>query len=578
MENAQIAEIIDNIASLLEIRGDNPFRLRAYKRAIEVIEALPFSLKSFVAEDSGDLVSIPGIGKGVSEKIHEILETGTCHTLDELLEIYPKGLLEMLHISGMGPKKVKLVFDELGVDSVSALDEAARAGALSVLSGMGVKTEEKIIKAIDEYRSLTGRFTLPTALSYACKIIKELKEVPGVEEARYAGSLRRWQETIGDLDILVTCKDEDESPARVVRAFKGLDGVRDIIASGPTKTTVSLSNGMHVDLRVVPTESFGAALQYFSGSKGHNIALRERARSMGLKISEYGVFTEEGKRVGGKSEEEVYEAVGLRWIPPEIRTNMGEIEAAESGGLPIELKREEIKGDLHMHTVESDGSGTIAEMAEEAMRMGYEYIAITEHSKATGIANGLDDKRLLKHIDRIDKFNHSLKDNGVNFRVLKGSEVDIRGDGRLDYPEDILKRLDIVVASIHSGFSQKKEVMTERVIRAIKTGLVDILAHPTGRLIGIRPPFEIDMEEVFRASKEHGTAIELNCYPERLDLKDSHLKLAREMGVLVAISTDSHSPTHMGNIEYGIHMARRAWLEPKDVLNTRGLSELTGLL
>ncbi len=582
MENSEIARILIDIANLLEIKGDNPFRLRAYRNAILAIEELPYSLETIVKEEikKDTLEAIPGIGKGVSEKIHEMITTGSCHTLDELLEVYPAGLLDMLRISGMGPKKVKLVFEELGVKSIRGLERAAKAGALHTLPGMGVKTEEKLLKAISDYKMIAGggRYTLPAALNAAYSIIEHLKGAPGIERVEYAGSLRRWQETIGDLDILATCKDSGLKEA-VMEHFKGFPGVKEVVMSGETKTTVSLNDGMHVDLRVVEPGSFGAAMQYFTGSKSHNVALRKRAKKKGLKISEYGVFEDKtNKSIAGKTEKDVYRAVGLAYIPPEIRLNLGEIEAAELKKLPKELSVDDIKGDLHMHTVESDGSATIREMAQEAMRRGYEYIAITEHSRATGVANGLDDKRLLKHIDRIDKFNKDLKKQKTPFIVLKGAEVDIRADGSLDYSEDILKKLDIRVGAIHSGFTQSKEKMTARVISALRSSFIDILAHPTGRIINIRAPYEIDMEQVMRAAKEYNTAMELNSYPERLDLKDTHLRLARETGVLVAINTDAHSPDQMENIIYGIHTARRAWLEPKDVLNTLGIKELRKIL
>lgn len=582
MENSEIARILTDIANLLEIKGDNPFRLRAYRNAVLAIEELPYSLESIVKneERKDTLEAIPGIGKAVCEKIHEMVETGHCHTLDELLTEYPAGLLDMLRISGMGPKKVKLVFEELGVKSIRGLERAAKAGAIATLPGMGVKTEEKLVKAIENFKKIegSGRFTLPAALNAAYSIIEYLQKAPGIKRVEYAGSLRRWQDTIGDLDILATCTDGSHKKA-LMEYFKGHEDVGEVVVSGETKTTVSLTDGLHVDLRVVEPRSFGAAMQYFTGSKAHNVELRKRAKKKGLKISEYGVFDDKtGKSIAGKREKDVYKAVGLPYIPPEIRLNLGEIEAAELGKLPKELKLNAIRGDLHMHTTESDGSGSIREMADEAIGRGYEYIAITEHSHATGVANGLDDKRLLKHINKIDKFNEKLKKAKVKFTVLKGAEVDIRADGSLDYPTEILKKLDIRVGAIHSGFMQSKEKMTARVVSALKTGLIDILAHPTGRIINIRAPYEIDMEEVMRAAKENNTAMELNSYPERLDLKDTHLRLAKEMGVLVAINTDAHSPEQMENMIFGIHTGRRAWLEPKDVLNTREIKELLEIL
>ncbi len=578
MENTEIARIFTEIADLLEIRGENPFRVRSYRNAGLIIEGLPVSLESIVERDEASLEDIPGIGKSIHEKIVEILKTGKCRFHQELLKEVSPGLLEVLKISGIGPKKVKLLADRLGIRSVDDLEKAAREHRLHELPGMGERSEHKILKAVEGYKTLriaSRRFRLSVAYPYARNYVEYLRAVPGIIDIEIAGSLRRWKDTIGDVDILVTCR----KGADVMKRFIEYPDVREVVARGETKSTVILKVGLQVDLRVLEKKSFGAALQYFTGSKSHNIAVRDRARRMGLKVSEYGVFDERtGRRVAGEKEEDVYRAVGLEWMAPELRENRGEIEAAESGRLPVLVEERDIKGDLHVHTTESDGANTLEEMVEAAIERGYEYIAVTDHSKAVGIAHGLDEKRLLKQTEDIDRLNERLKDSGKRFRVLKGTEVDIRADGTLDLSPDILKRLDCVVAAVHSGFNMTGKKMTERIVKALGTGLVNILAHPTGRLIGTREPYEVDMEKVMSAAKKYGVFMELNSYPERLDLNDSYCMLARDKGILVSIATDSHGSLHLDHVIYGIHTARRGWLEKKDVLNTRSLSELLKLL
>ncbi|MEE9613982.1 MAG: DNA polymerase/3'-5' exonuclease PolX, partial [Thermodesulfobacteriota bacterium] len=505
MENEDIAGIFNEIADILEIKGENPFRVRSYRNAALVVEGLAVSLNSV---PEGDLEKIPAVGKSIHEKIVEMLRTGRCAAHDELLRETPEGLLEMLKLSGVGPKKVALLYKKLGIESVEALEEAARAGALRTLPGMGEKSELKIIKAIEKYKNLmegSDRFPLVVALAYAHSYVDYIKGLDGVIEAEPAGSLRRWQETIGDVDILVTC----QKGVPVMDRFVAYPEVEEVAAKGETRSTVILKNGLQVDLRVMEEECLGSARQHFTGSKAHNIAVRERAGRMGLKVNEYGVFNEKtGERVAGRTEEEVYEAVGLKWMPPELRENRGEIEAAERGKkLPHLVELKDIKGDLHAHTTASDGASTIEELARAAMAMGYEYIAVTDHSKAVGIANGLDEKRLLRQIGEIDAFNEKLEERGERFRVLKGTEVDIKADGTLDFPEDVLKKLDCVVGAVHSGFDMEREVMTERIIKGMSTGSLNILAHPTGRLIGIREPYELDIERVVAAAAEYGVAL-----------------------------------------------------------------------
>src|SRR3990172_7139792 len=477
MENAEIASFFTEIADLLEIKGENPFRVRSYRNAGLVIEGLSVSIESIVEKDETGLEEIPGIGKSIHEKIVEIIKTKRCGLHDELLKEMPAGLLELLKVSGVGPKKAALLHEKLGVKGVDDLEKAARAHKLKDLRGLGERSEEKILAAIGNYRNLklaSARFKLSVAYPSARKYVEYLRELPGISDIEVAGSLRRWKDTIGDADILVTCK----KGAPVMDRFVNYPEIKEV------------------------------------GSKAHNIAIRDRARRMGLKVSEYGVFSEKsGKFVTGEKEEDVYKAVGLCWIPPELRENRGEIDAAERGEIPDLLEPEDIKGDLHVHTKESDGAFSLEEMAKAAMDMGYEYIALTDHSPAVGITHGLDEKRLKKQMEAIEDFNGRLKKRGIGFRVLKGAEVDIRADGTLDYSGDILKKLDCAVGAVHSSFNMAKEDMTKRILKAMATGGINILAHPTGRLIGAREPYEVDMERVMDAAKKYGVFLELNSYP-----------------------------------------------------------------
>lgn len=575
MENADISKIFHQIADLLEIKGENPFRVRSYRNAGLVIEGLPESVKAIVERNEKELEEIPGIGKSIHEKIVEILKTGKCSYHQELLKELPSGALELLRVQGVGPKKVKLLYDKLGIKNVSDLEKAASAGRLRGLPGMGEKTEANILKGIKGLKGSEGRFKIAVALSYAEPLVEYLKKTPDVLDAQPAGSLRRRKDTIGDIDILVTCK----KSAPVMDRFASYPEVASIVAKGETKSTVILKNGLQADVRVLGKKAYGAALQYFTGSKQHNIAIRDRAKKMGLKISEYGVFREkDDKWITGEKEADVYKAVGLPWIPPELRENRGEIEAAEKNKLPLLVDIKDIKGDLHIHTKESDGSNTIEELAEYAMKKGYQYIAVTEHSKAVGIAHGLDEKRLLKQMDEIDKINSQLVTRNPKLRILKGIEVDIKADGSLDLDEKVLSKLDVVIGAVHSKFNMTEDEMTERIIRAIESGVVNIIAHPTGRLLSSREPYPINMAKVMEAAKRHRVIMELNSYPDRLDLNDIHCKLAKEMGVMVAISTDSHNRLHMENMKFGVYTARRGWLEKKDIINTRPLNNLLKIL
>jgi DNA polymerase (family 10) len=473
----------------------------------------------------------------------------------------------LLSIPGLGPKTAKLLYDKLKVKGMDDLERLAREHKLIGLPGIKEKTEENILKGIEFVKRGTERRPIGTVLPVAEEIMRRIKEKAPVRDIAVAGSVRRWKETIRDIDILCTSTD----PKKVMSVFVGLPHVRDVVAHGPTKSSVVLEDGINVDVRVVEQKSFGAALAYFTGGKAHNIRLREMAVKAGLKINEYGVFREKDeRRIGGEKEEDVYRAVGLPYIPPELREDTGEIEAALEGRLPALVELKDIKGDLHVHSKWSDGSHDIGELAEEAKKRGYEYIAVTDHTKGLGIARGLDEKRLLDEIKEIDALNRKMK----GIRVLKGIECDIRSDHTLDLPDGILKRLDIVVASIHSGFRQPKAKLVARLVAAMKNPLVTIIAHPTGRLIGEREAYDIDVEEVLKTARKTGTALELNAYPVRLDLNDANIKRAKESGVMISIGTDTHKLAHLDYMTYGVAVARRGWLEKGNVLNALGLKEL----
>lgn len=575
MENSDVANIFSHIADLLEISGDNPFRIRSYRNGARIIEGLPLRLGTIVERDDTALEEIPGIGKGLHEKIVEILKTGKCGFYEELLKKHPSTLLDLLAIPGLGPKKVRYLYENKGIETMDALEKAAREGKLSGLPGMGEKTETNILKSIESVRKRSGRSHISTAMARAEALVNYLREIPGVTKAVYAGSLRRWKDTIGDIDILVTCADASS----VMTRFVSHPEVERVIAKGETKSSALFGNQMQVDVRVVDENAFGAALQYFTGSKEHNVALRLRSKKRGLKISEYGVFREsDGSQVAGKEEKDVYKAVGLPCIVPQLREGRGEIEAAEKGNLPDLIDANHIKGDLHMHTTWSDGRDSIEDMARAAMKRGYEYIAITDHSRAVGIAHGLDEERLLRQIEEIDRINDENRKKGSAFTILRGSELDIRADGSLDLDHSVLKKLDIVIGAIHSGFTMSEEEMTKRIIRALSTGLINIIAHPTGRLINRREPYAVNMEKVFHAAREHGTAMEINSHPYRLDLNDIHCRQAIEAGLSLAISTDSHNGEQMENIIYGVNTARRGWIEASSVINTKSIGELRKFL
>lgn len=564
MKNSEISKIFNDIADMLEIKGENPFRIRAYRRAAMNIEGLSKDVSEISKEE---LLKIPGIGQDLAGKIDEYLKTGKIQAYEELKKEIPEELSMLLSVPNLGPKTAKLLFDRLNIKTIDELEQYAREHKLSGLPGIKDKTEENILKGIEMLKRGKERQPLGKVLPIANDIVEKLKKLAPIKKISIAGSIRRWKDTIKDIDILVTSND----PSKVMNVFVHIPDVKDILMKGPTKSSVILKEGIQVDLRVVEEESFGAALAYFTGSKAHNIRLREMASKMGLKINEYGIFREkDDKKIGGEKEEDIYRILGLPYIPPELREDTGEIESAIEGRLPKLLELSDIRGDLHVHTKWSDGSHDFNELIEYAKQKGYEYIAITDHSKGLGVAGGLSIERLLEEKKLIDEINKKLK----GFKLISGAEVDIRSNGELDFPDDVLKQVDIVVASIHSGFRQSKEQLTKRLISAMKNPYVSIIAHPTGRLIGERDPYEIDIEEVFKVAKETNTALEINAYPLRLDLNDTYVKKAKQMGIPIVISTDTHIKNQFEYMSYGVSIARRGWLEKEDVLNTLSYKRL----
>ena len=564
VHNEDIAAIFDEMADLLEIEDANPFRVRAYRNAARSVRSLGRELAEMVAKGE-DLTQLPGIGKDLAAKIVERVQTGKVRALEKLHRKVPASLEDLLHIPGLGPKRVRLLFDELSIETLEQLAEAARAGRLQALPGFGAKTEQRIIDAIVAHRTQERRFLYSVARQYAEPLAAYLGETPGVERVVIAGSYRRGRETVGDLDILVTAV--ADSP--VMDRFTAYDEVAEVISSGTTRATVILRSGLQVDLRVVPAHSLGAALHYFTGSKAHNIQIRRLGQQRGLKINEYGVFKGE-HAIAGESEESVFASVGLHFIPPELRENRGEIAAAREGRLPRLIERRDLHGDLHCHTRASDGHADMETMAIAAREAGLEYLAITDHSRHLSVAHGLDEKRLLQQIEEIDRLNERL--HGIT--LLKGIEVDILEDGSLDLPDSVLAQLDLVVGAVHDHFGLSEKKQTARILRAMEQKYFTIFAHPSGRLLLKREAYAVDMPRVVEAARERGCFLELNAQPLRLDLKDTHCRLARERGVLLSINSDSHGPGGFGNLVCGINQARRGWLEKDDVLNTLPLSKL----
>ena len=563
--NAEIAAIFNRIADLLEIQNENPFRVRAYRNAARTVQGLSRSLAEMVQGDEV-LEALPTIGKDLAAKIREIVTTGSLRKLKELEGAVSPGLVELLKVPGLGPKRLRLLHDYLDINSVEELEQAARQGLVRNLPGFGVKTEQNLLRELAELQKRTRRHLWAEVEEVAGQLLDYLRNLSGVKTVEMAGSYRRRKETVGDLDVLVIAS----RGAKVTEAFARFEAVERVVSQGSTRSTVILRTGLQVDLRVVPQVSFGAAWHYFTGSKAHNIAVRTMGVQRGLKINEYGVFNRAGKRIAGRTEKEVYAQVGLPWIAPELREQQGELEAAAEGRLPRLVELKDLRGDLHCHTTESDGQEDLETMARAARKLGHDYLAITEHSHHLRVARGLSADRLLAHCDAIDALNERLR----GIRLLKGLEVDILEDGSLDMPDAVLAKLDICLGAIHSAFGLSRKKQTERVIRAMDNPHFHILAHPTARLIGQRQACRLDMEQVMDAALERGCYLELNAQPQRLDLNDVHCRMAKERGLKVAISTDAHSSGQLEYLRYGVGQARRGWLEKQDVLNTLGLKAL----
>jgi DNA polymerase (family 10) len=577
LENLDIARTLEELADLLEIQGANPFRIRAYRNAVNTVESLARSIQTMV--DAGeDLTQLPGVGKDIAGHVEELIRTGRVTRMEEVAAEFPLSLVELMRLDGVGPKKARKLFDELDVRTVDGLQNALVSGRVEALSGFGKKSAEKILRAIERHRKHVGRFLLHEVEKLIAGVVDHVRRAPGVERVEIAGSLRRRRETIGDVDLLALCESDGEA---VVQHFVAFPGAERVEAAGGTKGNIVLRSGLSIDLRVIPGESFGAALQYFTGSKDHNVAIRTRAVRDGYRVNEWGVFRipegvgaedvgkEDGDRLAGETEEDVYEALGMEWVSPEMRENRGEVEAARDRSLPRLVALEDIRGDLQMHSTWSDGKVSLEEMARACRERGYEYLAVTDHSQAMAMVQGLTPERAREQWLEIDR----VRDQVQGIQILRSAEVDILKDGSLDLPDDILEELDLLVVSVHSFMDQDKKTMTDRVLRAISHPQADILAHPTGRLLNRREPFEIDVETVLEVAAELGVAVELNANPNRLDLSDVHVHRARELGVKVVISTDAHSPRGLDNMRFGVDQARRAWMEPCDVLNTLTLKD-----
>ena len=566
MDNKAIANILYETADLLEIDGQDSFRIRSYRNAAQAIESHAHQLKDIIS-DPKQVLAIPGIGKGMLTNLQELFNTGKLGVQAGLLEKYHPSMLQLLKIQGLGPKTIALIWSAYQVCDVDGLEKLAREGKIRELPRMGEKHEAKLLKAIEDYRRIGGRFLIDAAEIECEKITAYVEKFPGIEKITPAGSLRRGRETVGDLDILVTgeaCTTE-EGRQKAIAYVAQYPPLMDVIASGDNKISFHVRNGMQVDVRLLPPESFGAAMQYFTGSKAHNVALRQRALKMGYTLNEYSLATlEDEKPVAGRTEEEIYDKLKLDYIAPEMRENLGEIDLAQNHALPSLITQADLQGDVHMHTVETDGRNTIQEMAEAAKARGYKYMAITDHSKNLAFANGLDDKRALEHIRRIREAAKTI--DGIT--IFTGVDVDILAEGDLDLSDDVLAQMDIVIASVHSVFNMEAPKMTERLIKAIENPNVSLIGHPTGRIQLRRDSYPFDMHAVLTAAAKHKVAMELNAYPDRLDLNDNNVRQAKQHGVKIVINTDSHHTSHMEKIRYGVLQARRAWLTKEDVLNT----------
>lgn len=571
MDNKTIADIFSRIADMLEIKDENVFKVRAYRTASLNILGLTRELSDIFKEDPAKIEDIPGIGKDLKLKIVEMVETGKLAYYDNLMKEFAPGFLDLLNLSGLGPKKLKKLNAELGVNNADDLEKACKDGRVAKLEGMGDKTQEKLLESLEHFRRSEGRMLLPQADRYSKKVIEYLKKAKVFKKLESAGSLRRGSETVGDIDILAVASDAEKAMAHFVK----YPGTESVMAEGPTKASIKIKEGPQVDVRVIEPGSWGAALVYFTGSKLHNVKIRHIAKNKGLKVNEYGVFavdTKSGKErsVAGKTEEEVYRALGMTWIPPEMREDRGEIELSIKKKLPEIVEAGDIKGDLHLHTTETDGRADIGQIIWAAKERGYKYIAITDHSKNVKVANGMDEKRLMAHVERIRKIASRTK----GIEVLVGVEVDMLEDGKLDLKDSALKELDVVIASIHSRFSLEKDKQTARILRAIDNPYVNALGHPSGRLITTRTPIQVDFEAVFRSAAEKGVLLEINTHGERIDLNDANARRAKELGAKFIISSDAHDLVQLDQIVYGVITARRAWLGKEDIANTYPLAKL----
>jgi DNA polymerase (family 10) len=566
MDNKAIANLLFETADLLEIDGQDSFRIRSYRNAAQAIENLPQRIVDLLP-DPKKILEIPGIGKGMLTNLQELFKNGFLTVHRDLIQKYHPSMLELLKIQGLGPKTIALIWSAYKVSDVDGVEKLAREGKIRELPRMGEKHEQKLLKAIESYRRIGGRYQIDHAETEAEKLKAYISQLPGVDQITPAGSLRRGRETVGDLDILVTgtCCADDAQRAAAIQHIAKYPPLMEVIASGDNKISFRLRSGMQVDVRLLPPESFGAAMQYFTGSKAHNVALRQRALKMGYTLSEYSLADLKTEApVAGKTGEEIYAKLNMDYVPPEMRENLGELDLAVAHALPQLITAADIQGDVHMHTVETDGKNTIEEMAEAAKKHGYKYIAITDHSKNLAFANGLDDPRALAHIQRI----REVSDRMEGIKIFAGIEVDILGEGDLDLSDDVLAQMDLVIASVHSQFNQESSQMTDRLLKAIENPNTSILGHPTGRQLLRRDAYPFDMDAILRSAAKHKVAMELNAYPDRLDLNDVHLRQAKQHDVKIVINTDSHHTSHMDKIRFGILQARRAWLTKDDVLNT----------
>ncbi|MBN2462105.1 MAG: DNA polymerase/3'-5' exonuclease PolX [Dehalococcoidia bacterium] len=570
MKNTTIAKVFQDMADLLELKGENVFKIRAYQRAARTFEHLPKEIEIMLHEGE-DLQAIPGVGEAIAKKTIELINTGKLRVYEELKSEFPEGITTLLEIPGIGPRTANRLSNELGVKSADELEKAIKEGRVAGLFRLGDKTADNILQQIEALRRKDQRIPIGEALPVVYDIFTALRPLPGVKNLTAVGSLRRFRETVGDIDLMGTA----DNPEEAIDAFVKLPQVREVLAQGPTKASVILSGGLQADLRMVEHDSFGSLLQYFTGSKEHNVTLRTREQKKGLKLSEYGITDNKTDKLEKfATEEAFYRRLGLQYIPPEIREDQGEIDLAEQGKIPKLVELSDIKGDLHVHTDWSDGRDSIETMAQAAKALGYQYLAITDHSAGRGIAHGLNEERLRQQIEEIKRLNKHLK----GIRIFTGTEVDIRADGSMDLPDALLADLDIVIAAIHSAMTQSQEQITRRILGAIENPHVDAIAHPTCRLLGEREPVAVDMEAVFRAAAKYDKALEINAMPSRLDLKDIHVYRARELGVKLIMGTDAHGTAHLGFMRFGVGVARRGWCRAKDILNTRPAREILAFL